>query len=302
MKNKLQLIISICLLLIAVMIFGIYISQHTYLIDRLRNISPFIIFWLLVLYMCWFFCLSLIIKYSLRICNLTIPSSKNLLLNAYSTIVNFFLPGQGGPAIRAAYLYKKHKLRIRLYIFVTLIYYLVYTVVNLVLALGWSSWRWLLIPLIIIISLISIFGGRKYISKFKIKPAVLNLNPINLFYLSAVTLLQIFIIMVINFVELHSINSGISISQIATYTGIANLSIFVALTPGAIGIREGFLIFGRRLHHISVTNIISASIIDRSIFLIVLVILLCYVVATHAKTKLYTENSPTNPKIKSEDL
>ncbi|HEY5268492.1 MAG TPA: lysylphosphatidylglycerol synthase domain-containing protein [Candidatus Saccharimonadales bacterium] len=293
MKNRLHIAISISLLLIAVIVFGVYISKHSYLLDKLKNISPYIVFWLLLLYSLWFISLSLIIKYCLRICNISIPTDENILLNAYSTIVNFFVPGQGGPAVRGAYLYKKHKLKIRLYIFVTLIYYLIYGIVNSFLAFSASSLWWILIPLIIIISTVGIFGGRKYISKFKINKGELSLTPTNLCYLLAATIFQILIIVTINLVELHSVNSGISIKQVAIYTGVANLSIFVALTPGAIGIREGFLIFSRKLHHISVTNIISASIIDRSIFLVVLAILLIYILATHAKTKLFT--SKTNP-------
>jgi uncharacterized membrane protein YbhN (UPF0104 family) len=289
MNKKLRIILTVSLLLIAVVVFGIYISKHTYLIDRLKNISPWIIFWLLLLYSCWFLSLSLIIKYSLRICNLKIGKSENILLNAYSTIVNFFLPGQGGPAVRAAYLYKKHKLKIRLYIFVTLIYYLIFGVVNSLLAFSATSLWWILIPLILVVILISIYGGRKYITKFKINPSELSIKPSNIIYLSLATILQVVIVLVINLVELHSVNSSISLRQLVIYTGVENLAVFVALTPGAIGIREGFLIFSRRLHHISVSNIISASIIDRGIFLVVLALLLIYVIGSHAKTKLYSD-------------
>jgi uncharacterized membrane protein YbhN (UPF0104 family) len=233
----------------------------------------------------------MIIKCSIRICNVSIPARENILLNAYSTIVNFFLPGQGGPAVRGAYLYKKHKLKIRLYILVTLIYYLIYGTINSFLVFTTSSLWWLLIILVVALPIISIYGGRKYITKFKIKKEELDVSPINLFYLSLATIFQILIIMAINFLELHSVNSGISIKQILVYSGVANLSIFVALTPGAIGIREGFLIFSQKLHHISVVNIISASIIDRAIFLIVLALLLIYVIASHAKAKLFSDKT-----------
>lgn len=294
MNKKLRIILTVSLLLIAVIVFGIYISKHTYLIDRLKNISPWIIFWLLLLYSFWFLSLSLIIKYSLRICNLSISSSENVLLNAYSTIVNFFLPGQGGPAVRAAYLYKKHRLKIRLYIFVTLFYYLIFGVVNSLLAFSATSLWWVLIPLILVVLVICIYGGRKYITKFKVQTGELSLKPNNIIYLSLATILQVLIVIIINFVELHSVNSSISLRQMIIYTGVENLAVFVALTPGAIGIREAFLIFSRRLHHISISNIISASIIDRAIFLVVLIILLIYVIATHAKTRLSSNQTQTN--------
>jgi len=286
-KNRLSLVLSIGLLVLAIIVFGYYIDKHSYLIDRLKTISPWIIVWLTLLYGLWFLALSLIIKFSLRICNIKLPNKENILLNAYSTIVNFFVPGQGGPAVRGAYLYKKYKLNIRLYIFVTLIYYLIYGLINSLITFSSTSFWWILIPLIFLVFLLSYYGGRKYISKFKIESRELDLKLKNIIYLCLATLFQVLIVIVINIVELHSVNKSISFRQIMVYTGVENLTVFVALTPGAIGIREGFLIFSRKLHHITIVNIISASIIDRAIFIIVLAILLIYIIASHAKSKLY---------------
>ena len=140
---------------------------------------------------------------------------------------------------------------------------------------------------IFLVFLLSYYGGRKYISKFKIESRELDLKLKNIIYLCLATLFQVLIVIVINIVELHSVNKSISFRQIMVYTGVENLTVFVALTPGAIGIREGFLIFSRKLHHITIVNIISASIIDRAIFIIVLAILLIYIIASHAKSKLY---------------
>jgi len=285
-KNRLYLVLSVGLLILAIAVFGYYINTHGFLLTRLKTISPWIVFWLLLLYSFWFLVLSLIIKSSLRICNIKIPNKENILLNSYSTIVNFFVPGQGGPAVRGAYLYKKHKLRIRLYVFVTLIYYLIYGLINSLIAFSDTSLWWVLIPLVIGVVVISIYGGRKYISRFKIKSEELDISLKNILFLILATLLQVVIVIAINLVELHSVNSNISLRQILIYTGVENLAVFVALTPGAIGIREGFLIFSRKLHHISVANIISASIIDRAIFIIVLALLLGYVIVSHAKSKL----------------
>jgi uncharacterized membrane protein YbhN (UPF0104 family) len=70
-----------------------------------------------------------------------------------------------------------------------------------------------------------------------------------------------------------------------TYTGAANFALFVALTPGAIGIREAFLLFTRHLHHISSANIVAANIIDRAIFIVVLGVLFGLTLGFHAKYK-----------------
>jgi uncharacterized membrane protein YbhN (UPF0104 family) len=61
---------------------------------------------------------------------------------------------------------------------------------------------------------------------------------------------------------------------------------FAALTPGAIGIREAFLVFTQNLHHISSSTIVAANILDRAIYLVFLGLLFLLVVSTHAKDKL----------------
>jgi uncharacterized membrane protein YbhN (UPF0104 family) len=61
---------------------------------------------------------------------------------------------------------------------------------------------------------------------------------------------------------------------------------FVSITPGAIGFREAFLVFSRNLHHISNTTIVAANIIDRSVYLILLIILAILIIATHAGRRL----------------
>jgi uncharacterized membrane protein YbhN (UPF0104 family) len=82
-----------------------------------------------------------------------------------------------------------------------------------------------------------------------------------------------------------------------TYTGAANFSLFVALTPGAIGIRESFLLFTKRLNHLSNANILTASIIDRSIFLIFLGVLFIVGIILHSKNKLLVKENEVDLKI-----
>lgn len=286
-KNKLYFIASIGLLILAIFIFGHYITSHSYLINRLKSTSLLVVASLIFIYIIWFGSLVLILKYSLKLCNISLKFKDNLLLNAYSTIINFFVPGQGGPAVRGAYLYKRFKLRIRVYIFLTLIYYLIYGLLNSIIAFAPSSMWWLLIPIILGALIVGRYGGRKYLSKFKIVSNELKLNTRLVLPLVAATLLQITTMLIINLIELHTVKSGASFKQTLIYTGVENLTIFVALTPGAIGIREGFLIFSQKLHHISTANIISANIVDRSMFILVLLILLVFVILSHAKSRLF---------------
>ena len=66
----------------------------------------------------------------------------------------------------------------------------------------------------------------------------------------------------------------------------ANFSLFVAITPGAIGIREAFLVFSESLHHIPHDIVISANILDRGIYVVFLGLLFLWLITTHTQVKI----------------
>jgi uncharacterized membrane protein YbhN (UPF0104 family) len=105
-------------------------------------------------------------------------------------------------------------------------------------------------------------------------------------WIFAATVLQVATLTAIYAVELHNVGANPSLGQVMAYTGVANFSLFVALTPGAIGIREAFLVFSQQLHHIDNSTIVAANIIDRAVYFVFLGILFVAVVGLHAKEKL----------------
>lgn len=293
MKQRLRATAAIVLVCLTLGAFGYYINHNRDLLTQLSHTHPSTLIWLIILYGLWFLALCLIVWASLRICEKSLGPKESFLLNAYSTLVNFFVPGQGGIVVRGAYLKRIKKLKVRNYIFVTLIYYMFYAIIASLLLLIASRPLWQALLTALVVGLISALVIYLFINRSKIKTTELALSKINLSYLFGATLLQALIQVVIYGVELHSVNSHISVSQMITYTGAANFALFVALTPGAIGIREAFLLFTRHLHHISSANIVSANIIDRAIFLVVLAALFCLTLGFHAKYKsLWRKVSP----------
>jgi len=113
-----------------------------------------------------------------------------------------------------------------------------------------------------------------------------GLNIVTLGWLLALVTAQVITLAITYGIELRSVNADASLGQILSYTGISNFSLFVALTPGAIGIREAFLVFSQNLHGISSSNIVAANLIDRAVYLLFLGILFLLVIVTHAKDKL----------------
>ncbi|GAC1502429.1 MAG: hypothetical protein NVS1B10_07190 [Candidatus Saccharimonadales bacterium] len=145
---------------------------------------------------------------------------------------------------------------------------------------GYVHW-YLVIAALIILFLMFIPKLRNVVTK-KFK----NLNFRGLLLLSIGVILQLLIVTLIYFLELRNLSHVVTLAQAITYTGAANLALFVSITPGAIGFRESFLLFSQRLHHISPNDIIAANILDRSIYLILLTILGIYILVTQTKKRL----------------
>jgi uncharacterized membrane protein YbhN (UPF0104 family) len=290
MKKNLRIGLGILIVLLTIAEFAYYLSKHTYLIKHLAHTPPTTIVWILLLYTVMLAALALIMEASLRICRVTMGVRDNMLLNMYSLFVNFFVIGQAGPGLRAAYLKKYYGLLVRKYIFVTLLYYACYAAVSALLMLAGSPVPWFLTVLAALaMGGVGIGVVYLYIRHRKMGSDGLSLNVTNLSYLMLATIFQAIIQISIYFIELHSVNGHVSLKQTLAYTGVANFALFVGLTPGAIGIRESFLVFSERLHHISSANIIAANIIDRSVYLVFLGLLFVAIAGLHIKRKFSVE-------------
>jgi uncharacterized membrane protein YbhN (UPF0104 family) len=286
MKKRVRLGLSILIVLLTIGVFTYYLSHHQAVLTQLAHTPPSLIIWLLLLYVVWLVVLLLILWASLRLCRLILGRQENLILNAYSLMVNYFMPGQGGPAMRGIYLKRRHKLPIRNYVTVTLLYYLFYGVISVYLLLAGSRPWWQTLLATAGITVVGFLTFRLHTRRQQARNGGLDFSPSGLLCLLGVTVAQAIVQVIIYGVELHSVNSHIVLRQMVTYTGAANLALFVGLTPGAIGIRESFLIFSERLHHISSANIVAANVIDRAVYLLFLCIILVLTLVFHTKEKL----------------
>jgi uncharacterized membrane protein YbhN (UPF0104 family) len=285
MKKKTRLILSAIIILSTIGGLIYYISKHQNLLTKLSHTPPSVILLILVLYAAWLYSLVLILQAILYMCRTKIGTSDNILLNAYSLFANFFIPGQAGPALRGVYLKKRHNVRYRDYIYGMLVYYFFYGVISVVLLLAGSRPWWQTVTALIVTACVGALVFKLYEKRLKEKSNHL-LGIKGGAFLLAATLLQAFIQVSIYFVEVHTVNRQIVLHQVITYTGAANLALFVGLTPGAIGIRESFLVLTERLHHISSSVIIEANVIDRAVYLVFLGLLFLLILSMHAGNKI----------------
>lgn len=285
--------VSFLLVAIAVGVATYYLVKHPKLTTQLAHTSILVSLSVFLLYVVMFVVLMLKFSATIKLCSTKLAQRENAALNAHSLFINFFIPGQGGPVYIAAYLFKKHKLKVKTFILATLVYYAIYAVISIFLLFVGSRPWWQTTIATAFVAAIVIAVVKRYSKRAELGENRLNLSVESLGYLFMATLLQAAVQATIYAIELHSVNRHIGFTQVLTYTGAANLALFVSLTPGAIGIRESFLIFTKRLHHISSANIIVANVIDRSVYLAFLLILLVVVILIEARGRLNLKKLPS---------
>jgi uncharacterized membrane protein YbhN (UPF0104 family) len=287
--KRIRSIAVIMILIITVLVFVRFFIQHPQYLTTLKHIKPLALLILLGLYGLTMVVLVFMYDCLLRLCGKSIPIKENILLTAYSTIANFFGPLQSGPGVRALYLKSRHQVKLRDYTLATLIYYSLFAFFSALFLFGGSRpWRQtiILVALVAAFSLLVIRCFMRRRSPSGEEPQLsLSFNVLG--GLALATFIQVLLNAIIYFIELRLVSPHVSFRQATVYTGAANFALFVSLTPGAIGFRESFLIFARRLHRIGTATILAASIIDRAVYVLFLGILFLVILMLHAKDKLH---------------
>ena len=248
-----------------------YVYTHPEILESILNISPLDIIRLTILYSALIAVNIAIVYVTVRLCRKELSLKNSTLLSIYSSLINFFGPLQSGPGARAVYLKAKIGLGIREYTYAMLFYYFAYAAISASLIFVTT------LPLLTIVGiaagiLITAFGVRKFGFQDRAKYIIA-------IYL--ITVVQVLVMALVYYIELHIVHSSATIGQALSYAGSANLALFVSLTPGAIGIREAFLLFTQSLHGISTDYIVAAGIIDRAFYTIFLIVLLIFSALFH---------------------
>lgn len=288
MKRKLRILLGAIIVVATIAAFIWYVSNNPVVIDQLKQTSLATIILLIALFGgAMTVALGLVLYGYMLFYKKHMGWQENFVLNSYSSLLNFFGPGQSGPAFRGAYLKLKHKLQIRQYVFITLVYYAFYAFFSALLLAAaslvwWQAIFFLVLTVFICIAVIKLFLRRNKnlvngSLRTRLKPLII---------IGLATLLQVVMLWMIYFVELRAFDVDVSLGQAASYTGAANFALFVALTPGAIGFREAFLVFSQNLHHIPNEIIVAANILDRAVYMLFLGILFVAVLALHANKTL----------------
>lgn len=242
-----------------------------------------------ILYFLFTVALSWILHISVRMCTndaKTIEPLESFNVTSSSSLANFFGPLQSGVGVRAFYLKQKFGIALKKYGLISLYYYAIYAVLSAVFLLfGSPIYRLPLLAAMLLIGGASIIYIRAFGNKDK-QTMSFHVAPRLLILLAVAVLVQLVIISAIYFTELRAVGAEPSLAQTLSYSGAANFSLFVAFTPGAIGIREAFLVFSQSIHQIPSNTIVSANLVDRAVYLTFLLAVFLWLTFTHAKKRL----------------
>jgi len=282
-SKKVRTVAGIAVLVISIILFATYAATHPELFAHIVSLQPHEAISIIALYFVFLGTTAAILYVNVQMCKSSIKRKEGMLLTIYSTIVNFFGPLQSGPGFRAVYLKNKLGIKLRDYGLASIYYYLFFALFSgIFLLLG------ILPPLVLLLVFIPLIGLALLYMFWRKKhhKKILTGSPKLFVWLGLATFAQVFVVAIIYFIELQSINSGITLQQAFTYCGAANFALFVALTPGSIGIRESFLLFSQQLHGIDSQTVIAASVIDRAFYFVFLGMLFILATSLHAKDKL----------------
>src|ERR1039458_2384302 len=99
MRTQLKPILAGAIIATTFGVFALFVKSHPEVIHKIGAISLGTLIALLAAFSVAFIALALILRVSLMMYGKTLTYTENLLLNAYSSLMNFFGPGQTGPAL-----------------------------------------------------------------------------------------------------------------------------------------------------------------------------------------------------------
>lgn len=282
-NHRLRTVAGVVILVATVLLFVQYGRTHPGTFAQIKQLSLPVLVLILTLYVVFITTNAIILFINVQMCSHRIKLSDGLLLTAYSTLVNFFGPLQSGPGFRAVYVKKKFGISLKSFGIASLFYYGFYAIFSLCFLLMGFTQTWLALLALLVVGGCTLVFIRK---RLRTPEARSLIHPKLIAGVAAVTILQVFIISLIYFTELRTLDPSITFRQAIIYTGAANFGMFVSLTPGAIGIRESFLLFAERLHHIPESTVLAASLMDRAIYFVLLGGLLVLISVFHVGKRL----------------
>lgn len=300
LKRYLSPIITIIIL----GLFTLYLYRNPEIINELLSTSPIYILLIMIVYLSIFYIEGIFILITLQIFDRKISQIESFFLATISRIGNYLLPMRAGALFRATYLKKKYNFRYANFLSTLYGYYIIFFLTNSLLAifvlLGKSigtqniSYPLLLFFIFIVIGMLLLiflrFPFKKFLrGKIKFVEKIVSIldqfidgwdlivkNKRAFLMLILVAFGNIFLNMIVVYVEFSAIQKIPSILDIILYTCISGVSLLISITPGSLGIREGAFLLTSESIGLSPDEIMRLAFLDRGVMFVLL--LLCLLV------------------------
>jgi uncharacterized membrane protein YbhN (UPF0104 family) len=300
-------------------LFGVYAANNSETLAGLLTVSWTTLFFVAVGRLVVFFSNGMFIKWTAEAFTRRLTMGEGVYVGILSAIGNFFGPLLGGASIRAVYLRRVHSLPYAKFTSTLMIYYVILFAINFALAIVGL----ILLDLEGDRLLIALFGGglvllfgttffrlpqSARIANPRLPKAVQRIltylvdieggwrrllaMPVLLVKLVALAVLSVAAQFLIAFVSFDSIGADISWASLAVYVSIVMISLLVAVTPGAIGIREAMLLMVSETLGVTGGEIIQVAVIDRGVTFAVLLVLFLATRSTRLRLKLTSGDLP----------
>lgn len=278
-RNNKYLRVGLLLLALGAFVYYFLHNQHEF--SRIADLTLWRIALIIIGQSLVIFSNILILIIFGRFIEQRVPFIESARITAYSSLINFFGFLQGGVGLRGLYLRNSFGMPLRRYVVLTTTQYMIlFSIAGtlLVIGIGLSTglWQAFLLLLVILAGLLGsavLYRMRipfvvKQVDRLGKLSVVFRARP--LASLVFVIVLQLCGSLLANGVELSAIGADVSFGSLLIYSGISQFAIVIALTPGAIGIREGLLLIVQGQMHLSSQDIVIASTIDRIVYFITL--------------------------------
>jgi uncharacterized membrane protein YbhN (UPF0104 family) len=277
--------LRIGLLILALALFAYYFLTNQHQFARLADLSLLQMLLVFIGQSIIFFSNILILVLFVKLIRGKIAFLDATRITAYSSLINFFGFLQGGLGFRGIYLKKYFGMTLKRYFALTSVQYLMlfgiaglFVITGLGLTTGDSQvMAFLLIGVLVASAIVAFLYMTK--SQFFMQ-RIQQLRGISIAFqarplmsLGLIVLFQLGGSLLAYSSELSAVGAHISFGGLLIYTGVSQFSIVVALTPGAIGIREGLLLIAQNQMNLSTQDIVLAATIDRVIYFIILALL-----------------------------
>jgi uncharacterized membrane protein YbhN (UPF0104 family) len=292
MKQSIKKTIKWIIFLAIALIFVYYIKSNLSDFKQLSLVNPQNLILIGILQILFLVNNGIMLKLFMSPFNINLKAKEWFGLSCITSFSNYFIPGIGGATSRGIYLKKKHEFSYAKFLGNLAGNYIIIFFTNSLIALislillkkYYNFWNFPLFFIFGGIFLVSLFFIIFHIKSFK-SPIFRKINLVIegwenvrrskklIIGTTTIGMLNIFIGALILFIEFRIFGIELSFLKSLIIAITAMLAIFINITPGGLGIKEGLIVLTSTILIIPTEISISVSIIDRAIHMLILFIL-----------------------------